>query len=164
MEVDRHYYSIPYQYHGRRIDVRITRNLIEGDHKGTRITAHRRLYGRQRPSAREEHMHANHQWVAGLSPERFLQWGTEIGSSTRAILERILLKRAPVQPGATASHGTWKAGFAIFPHFPRARATTHLFIIELLILKKTTKQQSPFSAQPDEAGMPCSLDQTGHPR
>ena len=99
IEVDGHYYSIPYKYHGRRIDVRITRNLIEGYTKGERIMSHRRLYGKQRYATREEHMPPNHQWVAEWSPERFLKWGAEIGIHTKALLERILLKRKPVQHG-----------------------------------------------------------------
>lgn len=99
IEFDRRYYSMPSKYHGCRIDVRITRNLIEGYYKGNRIMSHRRLDGKQRFSTCPEHMPPNHRWVAGWSPERFPQWGAEIGTHTKALLERILLKRTPVQHG-----------------------------------------------------------------
>ena len=99
IEVDRRYYSIPYRYHGRRIDVRITANLIEGFYQGKRIMSHRRLYGKARFATCKDHMPANHQFVAEWSPERFLQWGAEIGVHTKEILENILLKRTPVQHG-----------------------------------------------------------------
>lgn len=99
IEVDRRYYSIPHKYHGRRIDVRISGHIVEGYYKGTRIMMHRRLYGKQRFSTHKEHMPANHRWVADWNPERFLRWGGEIGNHTRALVERVLLRRAPVQQG-----------------------------------------------------------------
>ena len=99
IEVDGRYYSIPYQYHGRQIDVRMTRSLIEGYYKGKRIMSHYRLNGKKRFSTTQAHMPPNHLWVSQWSPERFLAWGADIGKHTRDLLECILLKRTPVQQG-----------------------------------------------------------------
>ena len=41
-------YSVPYEYVGKRVEVRMTKNIIEVFYKGTRISSHRRLYGRKK--------------------------------------------------------------------------------------------------------------------
>lgn len=97
VEVDRRYYSMPHEYHGRRIELRITATTIEGFYNGQRIMTHQRLVGKQRFSTQEAHMPAHHQWVAGWHPDRFLSWAAEIGTNTHGLLERILLRRTPVQ-------------------------------------------------------------------
>jgi transposase len=97
IEVDRHYYSVPYSYHGKTLDVRISRHIIEAFYKGARIMSHRRLHGRQRFSTTPEHMPMNHRWVAEWNPERFLAWGGEIGEHTRALVADVLSRKSPVQ-------------------------------------------------------------------
>jgi len=97
IEVDRHYYSIPYTYHGRTLDVRYTRNVVEAFYNGTRIMTHRRVYGRQRFSTKPEHMPPNHRWVAEWNPERFKRWAGEIGVRTKDLVTDVLSRRSPVQ-------------------------------------------------------------------
>lgn len=97
VEVDKRYYSIPHAYHGRRIDLRITTHTIEGFYNGTRIMAHQRLYGKQRFATQQNHMPSHHQRVAEWHPDRFLKWAAEIGVHTQALVERILMRRNPVQ-------------------------------------------------------------------
>jgi transposase len=97
IEVDRHYYSIPYKHHGKTLDVRISRYIIEAFYKGVRIMSHQRLHGRQRYATSREHMPPNHRWVAEWSPERFLTWGGDIGEHTRALIADVLSRKSPVQ-------------------------------------------------------------------
>jgi len=99
VEVERKYYSVPYRYHGRVIDVRITRHTIEGYYRSQRIMSHRRLYGRQRFSTHKDHMPANHRWVAEWSPERFIRWGGRIGVHTKDLISAILSRRTPLEQG-----------------------------------------------------------------
>jgi len=47
IEVDGRFYSVPYEYIKRQVDVRVTRNVIEVFYEGTRICSHVRLYDRQ---------------------------------------------------------------------------------------------------------------------
>ena len=97
VEVDRRYYSIPHAYHGRRIDLRITARTVEGFYNGTRIMVHQRLYGKQRFATQQTHMPAHHKWVSEWHPDRFLKWAAEIGAHTQTLVERILLRRNPIQ-------------------------------------------------------------------
>ena len=47
IQVDKMNYSVPYEYVGKRVEVRMTKNIIEVFYKGTRISSHRRLSGRK---------------------------------------------------------------------------------------------------------------------
>ncbi len=44
VEVDRHYYSVPYTLVKRQLDACLTHNTVELFHKGTRVASHRRSY------------------------------------------------------------------------------------------------------------------------
>ncbi len=47
ISVDGMLYSIPYEYIGKKVDVRITGTVIEVFYNQNRIASHRRLYGRK---------------------------------------------------------------------------------------------------------------------
>lgn len=40
IEVDGRYYSVPFEYIKRQVDVRVTRNTVEVFYEGTRICSH----------------------------------------------------------------------------------------------------------------------------
>jgi transposase len=83
-------YSVPYEYIGRKLDVRITRNTIEMFFDGIRICSHVRLYNRLgQYSTNESHMppkHKNAVWTG----ERFRSWASKIGKNTAAVIEVFL--------------------------------------------------------------------------
>jgi transposase len=58
VEVDRHYFSVPYRYIGKTMDVKITPTLVEIFHNGRPVTVHRRNGDRWR--TRPEHMPSSH--------------------------------------------------------------------------------------------------------
>ena len=88
IQVDKMNYSVPYEYVGKRVEVRMTKNIIEVFYKGTRISSHRRLYGRKNQySTMEDHMPKNHklyQWNA----QRFQKWAVTIGPSTYEVITK----------------------------------------------------------------------------
>ena len=45
--IDNQYYSVPYEYVKKKVDVRYTKSMIEVFYKGSRICSHKRLYGRR---------------------------------------------------------------------------------------------------------------------
>ncbi|MEG1725549.1 MAG: IS21 family transposase [Anaerovoracaceae bacterium] len=85
-------YSVPYEYVGKRVEVRMTKNIIEIFYKGTRISSHKRLYGRSNLySTTDDHMPVNHkiyQWNA----ERFEKWATSIGDNTHEVIHKMIQK------------------------------------------------------------------------
>ena len=45
--VDEQYYSVPFEYIKRKVDIRVTRNMVEVFFEGSRICSHVRLHGRR---------------------------------------------------------------------------------------------------------------------
>ncbi len=46
IQVNKMNYSVPYEYVGKRVEVRQTNSIVEIYYKGTRICSHARLHGR----------------------------------------------------------------------------------------------------------------------
>ena len=85
--VDEQYYSVPFEYIKRKVDVRLTRNVVEIFFEGIRVCSHVRLYGRQgQYSTQEAHMPPNHQQYTQWNGDRFRKWAERIGSSTYCLV------------------------------------------------------------------------------
>jgi transposase len=92
--VDKMNYSVPYEYIKRKVDVRLTKNMVEIFYDGTRVASHVRRHGRPGQYATlPEHMPANHQAYNQWNAARFLSWGRSIGEKTEAVVAAILASR-----------------------------------------------------------------------
>ena len=84
-------YSIPFEYIGRQVDVRITKNTIEVFFSGNRICSHPRLYGvNHQYSTVDEHMPPNHRKDVEWNGDRFRQWASKYGENTLAVINVFL--------------------------------------------------------------------------
>lgn len=91
IEVEGRFYSVPFEYIKRQVDVRTTRNTVEVFYEGTRICSHVRLYDtREKYSTQEAHMPPNHQQYIQWNGERFRKWAAKIGTNTATVVESIL--------------------------------------------------------------------------
>ena len=89
--VDKMYYSVPFQYIKKKVDVRLTDMTIEVFYDRARIASHRRLRGRPgQYSTIEEHMPPDHQKYLEWNGDRFRKWGSEIGPCTMKTVDAIL--------------------------------------------------------------------------
>lgn len=93
IEVEQHYYSVPYQLIHNKLDIRLTATTLEAFHKGQRVAAHPRSNQKGGHTSLKEHMPSQHRVYAEWSPERFLQWAAKIGQSTVSLIEQVLGKR-----------------------------------------------------------------------
>jgi len=87
---DKHYYSVPYQYIGKKVKVVYTQDLVEVYYKYTLIAFHGRNRTPQGFTTIKDHMPSKHQHYANQSPERFIKQADEIGTHTRRMVMRIL--------------------------------------------------------------------------
>ncbi len=88
IQVDKMNYSVPYEYVGKKVDVKITGDTVMAYYKGTAIASHRRLYGRRNQySTIEIHMPKNHQ-LFQWNADRFLKWAMSIGPNTNMVIEK----------------------------------------------------------------------------
>jgi transposase len=89
--VEEQYYSVPFDFIKRRVDVRLTRNVVEIFFEGSRICSHVRLHGRRgQYSTQEAHMPPNHQQYIQWNGGRFRKWAEKIGENAAAVVEAIL--------------------------------------------------------------------------
>lgn len=88
IQVDKMNYSVPYEYVGKKVDVKMTKETISAYYKGTCIASHRRLYGRRNQySTLEIHMPENHQ-LFQWNASRFLNWAKSIGPNTYTVIDK----------------------------------------------------------------------------
>jgi transposase len=99
IEVERHYYSVPYQLIKNKVDVRITQRTIECFYKNKRVASHIRSYQKGRHTTVKEHMPKSHQKWAQWTPDRFIRWAGKVGPHTQTLIETILNSRAHPQQG-----------------------------------------------------------------
>ena len=109
VEVERHYYSVPYQYVHERVDVRFSEKTVEVFLKGQRIAAHARSYVQGKHSTLREHRPPKHQNLEWTS-QRIIQKGQEVGTSTVALLERIMQTREYPELGYRSCLGVLRLG------------------------------------------------------
>ena len=93
VELDQHYYSVPYNLVRKEVDLRITRGMLEVFINGTRVASHARNTHKGNYSTRPEHMPAAHQAHAGWTPGKLLAWASKIGPCTAILVERLLLEK-----------------------------------------------------------------------
>jgi transposase len=103
ISIDGQNYSVPYEYIKQKVDVRITRNVVEVFSGGNRICSHPRLYGRPNQyDTTEAHMPPDHQKYVQWNGDRFRKWSEKIGENTAAVVESILTSYKVEQQGYKA--------------------------------------------------------------
>ncbi|MDQ6971563.1 MAG: IS21 family transposase [Mariprofundaceae bacterium] len=109
VDVGSHYYSVPYQLIKQQLDIRITHSTVECFHKGKRVAAHVRVYGRGHTTI-NEHMPKAHQSYAQWTPERIIRWSRSIGEQTAVVANIIISRRHHPQQGFRACMGLMSMG------------------------------------------------------
>ena len=90
VEVDKHYYSVPYALVKHELDVRFTVNTVECFYRNQRVASHARSYRVGHHTTLREHMPESHRRYGDWSPERLVRWARQYGSSTAEVVTRIL--------------------------------------------------------------------------
>jgi transposase len=96
IEVERHYYSVPYALVHQEVDVHLTADTVEVLHRGVRVASHVRSYEPRTATSLTEHMPKAHQKYLGRTPSRLLEEAQQTGPYTGQLVEAILAaKRHP---------------------------------------------------------------------
>lgn len=94
IEVAKHYYSVPYWFVGRVVEVKVNEQFVEVFFEHRRIAAHPRSPASYRHSTLADHMPPEHWAYKRQSKERFLAWAEQIGRQTHQQVSAIFEKRA----------------------------------------------------------------------
>jgi len=90
VELDHHYYSVPYSYIGKEIGLRFTKERLECWYQGKQIALHVRSYKKGSHTTLTEHMPKAHRKHMEWTPGRFLNWATQIGFATTRLVKHLL--------------------------------------------------------------------------
>lgn len=110
IEVERHYYSVPYPLIKKEIDVRLTANTVECFYKGKSVACHVRSDRQGRHTSVREHMPKSHQKYVEWTPERLLKWAGKIGPHTAELIEKVMVSRMHPQQGFRSCLGILRLG------------------------------------------------------
>ena len=105
VEIDRHYYSVPYQLAGQQLEARYTATTVELFQGGKRIASHVRNSAAYRHTTIHGHMPKSHQAHLEWTPSRLIHWGETIGPATAEVIGAILASKPHPEMGYRACLG-----------------------------------------------------------
>jgi transposase len=106
VEVDHHWYSVPYELVREELEACFTTTTVEILFRGHRVASHLRSYTKYAHTTDPKHRPPNHQAWAERDPGGLLKWATAVGPNTAAMMERIF-ESNPYRDQ------TWRSGRAL---------------------------------------------------
>ena len=100
ISVESQNYSVSYEYIKQKVDVRLTKNMVEIFYDSNRIASHFRLYGSPNQySTIETHMPPDHQQYIQWNGKRFISWAEKMGVHTVTVIQWFLQQYKVEQQG-----------------------------------------------------------------
>src|SRR5574343_456295 len=90
---DKHYYSVPYQFIGKRVKVIFSKSRVDIYFDYNLIASHKRIKSPYNHTTVPEHLASTHKFVNDWNPERFTTWAESIGPETKLMIINILKKK-----------------------------------------------------------------------
>jgi transposase len=90
---DKHYYSVPYQYIGKKVKVLYCKTTVEIFFKYEKIAEHRRVRSPFNYTTDPEHLASHHKAILEWNPEKFLSQARIIHGDVEMYLQRIFEKK-----------------------------------------------------------------------
>jgi transposase len=110
VELDGHYYSVPYQLTKQQLDARLTAHTVECFHKGKRVASHARSTLRGRHTTVQAHRPEAHRQYGDWSPQRLISWAEKSGPCTAKVITAVLSSRRHPQQGYRTCLGILRLG------------------------------------------------------
>ncbi|HEY7167446.1 MAG TPA: IS21 family transposase, partial [Candidatus Binatia bacterium] len=117
VEVDQHYYSVPYELRGEKLQVRLCANTIEAFLKGHRVASHLRSFVPHQHTTLKEHMPPAHRKYLDWTPSRFIRWAEKTGPHTALLVKTIIESRAHPEQAYRSCLGI----LHLDKHYPKER-------------------------------------------
>ena len=105
IEVDGHYYSVPFQLSKQKVEYRLTNTTVEILFKGKRIASHARAISAGRHTTIASHMPEKHRQYAEWTPQRIIDWAQKTGESTAELANAIMASRSHPEQGFRSCMG-----------------------------------------------------------
>lgn len=86
---DKHYYSVPYTYIGKRLKVIYTRSMVRIYYNGKLLAVHKRNYMKGKYTTNKEHLCSTHQHYLNRSPEYYKDKAIKLSLNLRRLVDLI---------------------------------------------------------------------------
>ena len=159
LQVDTHYYSVPYRLLGAAVETRLTATTLEVFHQGQRVASHPRSARQYAYTTVSEHMPTSHRAYAERDAERLFSRAREYGADTEACCRAIVADRPHPEQGYRAclgilrlgqSHGAERLELAC----RRALLTGALSYRRLQAILRHHLEGAPLPPEPPDPGAP----------
>jgi transposase len=117
IEVECHYYSVPFRLIREKLDVRLSAHTLEAFFKGERVAAHQRSFIPYKHTTLTEHMPPAHQKYLQWTPSRIMDWAKKIGPQTAALVKKIIESRTYPEQAYRSCLGILR----LEKHYPKER-------------------------------------------
>ena len=126
VEIDLHYYSVPYVLTGQVVEIRSTLTTVEIFHRGERVASHVRSHLPYKATTVNEHRPKSHQQHLAWPPSRLLHWAQSVGPSTAQLFKAILESKPHPEMGYRSCLGILRLGQRYSPERVEAAAARAL--------------------------------------
>jgi transposase len=92
LSVDKHYYSVPYEYIGKKVKLFYNQVDVEIYYQYEKIASHIRDPRPFRYTTESEHLAMRHRYITDWTPEGFIERAEKVGTSTRVYITKVLEK------------------------------------------------------------------------
>jgi transposase len=99
VELNQHYYSVPYQYIGKEVTLRSTAMLLECHYQGKIIAIHSVSGQKGKHTTLPDHMPKAHRKHMEWTPGRFLTWASQVGPATTRYVKNLLESKPHPEQG-----------------------------------------------------------------
>lgn len=93
LSADKHYYSVPYRYIGKKVKLLYSRHSVEIYYNYERIALHHRTRLAYHYTTDKEHLASTHRFVAEWTPQKFISWAEAIHEDVKLYILKVLERK-----------------------------------------------------------------------
>jgi transposase len=105
LKEDKHYYSVPYHYIGKKVKLLYTSTEVEIFLNYASLTVHPRNRKQFGYTTNTEHLASTHKYLTEWNPERFIKWADSIDESVREFIIRLMESKSHPEQSYKACQG-----------------------------------------------------------
>lgn len=90
LSADKHYYSVPYRFIGRKVKLLYNSLHVEIFYKYERIALHQRSYKKHHYTTHREHLASSHRYLSDWTPEKFIEEAAAIHEDVAAYIIKVI--------------------------------------------------------------------------
>jgi transposase len=105
LKEDKHYYTVPYQYIGKKVKLLYTSTQVEIFYNYASLAIHKRDRKQYGYTTNIEHLASTHKYLTEWNPERFIKWAVSIDESVKEFIIRLMESKSHPEQSYKACQG-----------------------------------------------------------